>query len=88
MYLLHSVKKFHSLSPVVMTDLDIVVNIITVEESTAVIHLQDEITLDYQDTIKLIFTPEFPDSVKAFEEKQGEFIRHTVTVNIIANTCT
>ena len=58
-----------------------------IEESSADIYLftmNNEITMDYHDTFTLKFTPEYPE---LFEEKEGEFIRHTAIVNIIDNTC-
>lgn len=45
----------------------------------------DEITLEYDDTIILTFTPTFP-TIEILEA-DGEFIRNTATVFIIDNDC-
>ena len=42
----------------------------------------DDITLEYNDTVKLIFTP---DDLIPLLEDAGHFIRDTATVNIIDN---
>ena len=43
---------------------------------------QDIITLEYDDSIILVFTPNHPALIPALEDL-GEFIRDTATVNII-----
>ena len=42
----------------------------------------DEVTLEYDDRVRLIYTP-FNPALIGGVEAAGEFIRHTATVNII-----
>ena len=44
----------------------------------------DQITLEYDDRIKLVFTPSYPDLIPVVEDV-GEYIRDTAIVNIIDN---
>ena len=44
----------------------------------------DETTLEYDDRVILTFTPDNPALIPGLEA-QGEYIRHTATVNIIDN---
>ena len=44
----------------------------------------DQITLEYDDRIKLVFTPNNPALIPALEY-EGEYIRDTAIVNIIDN---
>ena len=44
----------------------------------------DEITLEYNDTVTLEYVPDIPDFVQQVEFR-GEFIRNTTTVYIIDN---
>ena len=46
----------------------------------------DDITLEYNDTIILRFTPDDPDLISSLETA-GEYIRDTTTVNIFDNDC-
>ena len=46
----------------------------------------DHITLEYDDRIKLVFTPNNPALIPVVEDV-GEYIRDTVIVNIIDNDC-
>ena len=42
----------------------------------------DEVTLEYNDRVRLTYTPLIPHLLSGVEAA-GEFIRHTATVNII-----
>lgn len=56
-------------------------------DSKALIQLfttNDMITLEYEDTVTLRFTPSLPNFIQLVEDG-GEFIRDTTTVNIIDN---
>ena len=60
---------------------------ITIEIDTEIIRLfttDDEITLEYDDTVILRFTPESAELIPV-AEGGGEFIRDTAIVNIIDN---
>lgn len=62
---------------------------IPVENNRAEIRLftsNDEITLEYYDTVILKFDPIFPNFIES-AEADGEFIRHTATVIIVDNDC-
>ena len=59
---------------------------ISVEGSTDIrlFTINDEITLEYDDTVILRFTPDSPLLIPGVES-EGEFIRDTATVHIIDN---
>ena len=44
----------------------------------------DDITLEYDDTIILVFTPDEEDIIDFYEE-EGEYIRDSVVVHIVDN---
>ena len=44
----------------------------------------DDITLEYDDSVLLCFTPDEDDLIEFYEE-EGEYIRNRVTVHIIDN---
>ena len=44
----------------------------------------DQITLEYNDRVQLVFTPDNPDLISGVEDV-GEYIRDTAIVNIIDN---
>ena len=44
----------------------------------------DQITLEYDDRVRLVFTPDNPDLISGVEDV-GEYIRDTAIVNIIDN---
>ena len=44
----------------------------------------DDITLEYDDTVILVFTPDEDDLIEFYEE-EGEYIRDSVVVHIIDN---
>ena len=44
----------------------------------------DQITLEYDDRVQLVFTPSYPDLIPVVEDV-GEYIRDTAIVNIIDN---
>ena len=46
----------------------------------------DEVTLEYDDTVILRFMPQMLDLFEGVESL-GEYVRHTSTVNIIDNDC-
>ena len=46
----------------------------------------DDITLEYDDTVTLTFTSDDPGLISSLETA-GEYIRDTTTVNIIDNDC-
>ena len=48
--------------------------------------VDDDMTLEYDDTVILTFTPDDPDLISSLETA-GEYIRDTATINIIDNDC-
>ena len=44
----------------------------------------DDITLEYDDTVILVFTPDEEDIIDFYEE-EGEYIRDSVVVHIVDN---
>ena len=46
----------------------------------------DDITLEYDDKVRLTFTPDSPDLITD-TENQGMYVRDTATVNIVDNDC-
>ena len=44
----------------------------------------DQITLEYDDRVQLVFTPDNPALIPGLED-EGEYIRNTAIVNIIDN---
>ena len=47
---------------------------------------RDNISLEYDDTVILTFTPDDPSLISSLETA-GEYIRDTATINIIDNDC-
>ena len=46
----------------------------------------DDISLEYDDMVRLTFTPDSPDLISD-TENQGMYVRETATVNIVDNDC-
>ena len=44
----------------------------------------DDITLEYDGTVELVFTPDEDDLIEFYED-EGEYIRATAVVNIVDN---
>ena len=55
-----------------------------VEAMVELITKNDALSLEYSDTIILLFSPEETDLIE-FYESEGEYIRNIVTVHIIEN---
>ena len=52
----------------------------------SIVMVDDKITLEYNDTILLTFTPDDHNIITDVERK-GEYVRNTATVYIIDNDC-
>ena len=48
--------------------------------------INDDINLEYDDKVRLTFTPDSPDLITD-TENQGMYVRDTATVNIVDNYC-
>ena len=64
----------------VMVEIEEVFEFATIELRTR----NDDITLEYNDTVILIFTPDEDDFIQSYEAA-GEYIRDSVVVRIIDN---
>ena len=56
------------------------------EPKIVVMPTNDDIALEFNDTVILTFTPDDPDLISSLETA-GEYIRDTATVKIIDNDC-
>ena len=56
------------------------------ETKIVVMPTRDNISLEYDDTVILTFTPDDPGLISSLETA-GEYIRDTATINIIDNDC-
>ena len=59
---------------------------VIISADVRILSLNDEITLEYDDKVRLAFIPDNPDLVSGLQSL-GEFIRDTAVVNIIDNDC-